>query len=143
MKQPLNKIFHLKKTTIDNALDVEYRQYFIGTLGSSQILNYIELGDFEMGTSFYKEPKADVPHMHSKTSEVLYILKGTYAILTIDSMKEYLLNEGDVFVIPPNMAYASKAHAETQVLFVKTGGNDKISIPISPNIQLWLDNFLV
>lgn len=138
MKKSKNEIFYLKKDQIKSNLSKEYRQYFIGNLGIPQLGDYIENGDLEIGTSLYKEPKADTPHMHSKTSEILYILKGTYKILDIDKNEEYILNEGDFFVLPPKTPYASKANADTQVLFVKTGGNDKIPIEISERVKIWI-----
>ena len=95
------KIYYVKKEVIDKALNKEYRQYFIGELARPQILDYLEQVDLEIGTSLYREPKADTPHMHSKTSEILYILKGIYKILDIDKNEEYILNEGDFFVLPP------------------------------------------
>ncbi len=137
-----DKVFHLTKETIDNALSNEYRQYFIGELSRPQLLDYLEQGDLEIGTSLYKEAKADVPHMHSKTSEILYILKGTYKILDINADKEYTLNAGDFFVLPPNTPYASKAKADTQVFFIKTGGNDKMNIEISEQLQKWLTELI-
>lgn len=78
--------------------------------------------------------------MHSKTTEILYILKGTYKILDINADKEYTLNAGDFFVLPPNAPYASKAGADTQVLFVKTGGDDKITVDVSEKTETWLND---
>lgn len=141
MKQPKDKIFHLKEAEINAALNQEYRQYFIGDLKKPQILNYIEQGDFEIGTSLYQTAKADVPHMHDQTSEILYILQGTYKILIIETMQEYTLNKGDFFVLPPRTAYASKALAQTQVLFIKTGGNDKVAVPIPSEVQQWMKSY--
>lgn len=135
-----NEAFHLTKETIDNALSNEYRQYFIGELSRPQLLDYLKQGDLEIGTSLYQEAKSDVPHKHSKTSEILYILKGTYKILDIDADKEYTLKVGDFFVLPPNTPYAGKAEADTQVLFIKTGGNDKISVEVSEKIKNWLND---
>ena len=101
MKQPSNKIFHLKKSQIDDALNLEYRQYFIGELEKPQLLDYIEQGDLEMGTSLYQMSKPDIPHMHNETSEILYILHGIYVVLMIGEMEEHSLNAGDIFIVPP------------------------------------------
>lgn len=139
MRKSSEQIFHLKNDDIINSLNKEYRQYFIGMLGRPQSLDYIEQGDLEIGTSLYKEAKSDVPHMHSKTSEILYIIKGTYKILDINENKEYILNAGDFFVLPSNTPYASKAKSDTQVLFIKTGGNDKIPIDVSEKVKNWLN----
>lgn len=134
-----DEVFHLTKETIDNALSNEYRQYFIGELSRPQLLNHLEQGDLEIGTSLYKNSKADAPHMHNKTSEILYIIKGTYKVLDINADKEYTLNAGDFFVIPPQTPYASKAKFDTQVLFIKTGGNDKVVVDVSEGTQKWLN----
>lgn len=139
MKQSSDKIFYVKSAEIKKALDKEYRQYFIGQLQKPQLLNYIEKDNLEIGTSLYKKSKADTPHRHSLTSEMLYILKGTYKILLIDIMKEYVLTVGDFFVLPPKTPYASKALPDTQVLFIKTGGNDKEVVSISEEVQIWMN----
>ncbi len=141
MKQSSDKILYVKATEINKALDKEYRQYFIGHLQRPQLLNYIEKDNLEIGTSLYKTSKADTPHMHNKTSEVLYILKGTYKILLIDSLEEYSLTAGDFFVLPPKTPYVSKAFPNTQVLFVKTGGNDKQVVSVSCEVQEWMSRF--
>ena len=140
MKQSKDKIFHLNKLEINSALNKEYRQYFIGELKKPQLLDYIEQGDFEIGMSLYQTAKADVPHMHDRTSEILYILQGIYKILVMETMQEYTLNRGDFFVLPPRTAYASKALAQTQVLFIKTGGNDKVSVSVPPEVQRWMES---
>ncbi len=138
MKQPSDKIFHVKATEINEALDKEYRQYFIGQLQRPQLLNYIEKDNLEIGMSFYKTPKSDTPHMHSKTSEILFILNGTYKVLLIESMEEFTLSAGDFFVLPPQTPYVSKALSNTQVLFVKTGGNDKQIVSVSNEVNDWM-----
>ncbi|MBO5008582.1 MAG: nucleotide-binding protein [Clostridia bacterium] len=132
-------VFYLSKEEIDNSLQKEYRQYFIGNLSRPQLLDYLEQGDLEIGTSLYKVSTADKPHMHNKTSEILYILKGEYYILDIMQNNEYVLKEGDFFVLPPNTPYASKAKSDTQVLFIKTGGNDKIEISPNNDTKKWLN----
>lgn len=138
MRKDENQIFWLKEEEINRAINDEYRQYFIAKLGRPQLLDNIEAEDLEIGTSLYKQAKADVPHKHKMSPEILYILKGKYAILTLEDMMEYELSAGDFFVIPPRTAYASKAYAGTQTLFVKTGGNDKAEVEISPKVQKWL-----
>ena len=139
MKKSSKEIFLLKNKEIETSLEKEYRQYFIGSLEKPQMLDHLEQGDFEFGTSFYKKAKADVPHMHSKTSEILYVLQGIYRILDIEKNEEYVLTQGDFFVLPPNTPYASKAVDNTRVLFVKTGGNDKINIEITDSVRKWVE----
>lgn len=139
MNVPTGEIFLLKDSDIKAALHKDYRQYFIGELSRPQILDHIEQGDLEVGTSLYADPTADVPHMHSKSSEILYILEGTYHVFDINADKKYTLSKGDFFVIPPNTPYASKADSNTQVLFIKTGGNDKVEVDIPENVKKWLE----
>lgn len=134
-----NKLF-LQKKDIDSALSEEYRQYFVGNLKRAQSLNFSNQGNLEIGTSLYETAKADVPHMHRITHENLYVLKGKYHILIIETGKEEIMEEGDFLVIPPKTAYASKAEAGTQVLFIRSGGDDKEVVPISDNLQVWLED---
>lgn len=140
MKVSSDNIFFLKSSEIEAALESEYRQYFIGDLSKPQLLDYLEQGDLEIGTSLYREAKADTPHMHSRTSEILYIIKGEYHIFDLNTNTEYILYAGDFFVLPPNTPYASKAKANTQVFFIKTGGNDKIEIVPDDITTKWLEN---
>ena len=140
MEKDKKDVFLLREQEINEALDKEYRQYFIGNLARPQVLDHLNQGDLEIGTSIYKEAKADKPHKHSKTSEILYILQGNYRVFNITEKKEYVLNRGDFFVLPPDTPYASKAKANTKVLFVKTGGNDKIEISPDEETKKWLDD---
>lgn len=142
MEGKKSEIFHLTKDKINSALSSEYRQYFIGELSRPQILNHLEQGDLEIGTSLYKEATADKPHLHIKTSEIIYVLKGIYKIFDIIGDKEYTLNEGDFFVLPPGTPYASKAMSGTQTFFIKTGGNDKVEISPDEKTKKWLEDLI-
>jgi len=138
-----NGLLHLRNEEIDKALRENFRQYFIGNLKRPQeTLDYLNLGDLEIGSSLYQEPKADVPHAHSISSEILYILKGCYRVLLLESGQEYDIHAGDFFVIPPQTPYAGKAMLPmTQTLFVKTGGNDKMNVTISEDVTRWMQDF--
>ena len=140
MKQDENKIFFLQNAEILQAQSKEYRQYFIGNLKYPQILDYIEQNDLEVGTSLYQTPKADAPHMHRKSLDILYILSGAFQILLLEDRREYQLREGDFFAIPPQTPYASKSvQPNTRTLFIKTGGDDKLLVPIEPWLDKWLN----
>lgn len=141
MKRNPDKPFLLTSQEINTALENEYRQYFIGKLGLPQILDYLDLDLLEIGTTLYKNQKCDIPHMHLRSSEILYILNGIYIVKLIDEGDEFVLHKGDFFVIPPNTAYASKACSNTQTLFIKTGGNDKNPVEITPELKTWLSSF--
>lgn len=143
MKVDSKRVFWLKKNEIDQAVNQEYRQYFIGNLGRPQLLDHLEEGDLEIGTSLYKDAKADAPHQHLRTHEILYILQGTFIVLILETMEEYVLSAGDFFVIPPLTPYASKACAGTQTLFIKTGGNDKAEVQLTEEQHRWIDNLVI
>lgn len=140
MKRDSTEIMLLRKSQINNAITRNFRQYFIGNLKNPQELDYIELGDLEIGTSLYQNPKADKPHFHEISSEIIYILKGTYKILLINTGLEYTLNAGDFFVIPAKSPYIGKAVKKmTQTLFIKMGGNDKVEVPENDDILKWME----
>lgn len=134
-------IYIVRSDEILHAQSEEYRQYFIGKLKRPQLLRHLEENNLEIGSSLYSFPKADTPHLHQKSSEYIYLLSGTYRIFLIDTKEEYELHEGDFLVIPPLTAYASKAvQRNTRTLFIKTGGNDKVSVDIDEDLQVWLND---
>lgn len=142
MKRNNNEVMLLRKKVIDDAIVKNFRQYFIGNLSKPQELDYITLGDLEIGSSLYQYPKADKPHFHERSSEIIYILDGTYKVLILDTGKEYTLNVGDFFVIPAKSPYIGKATKKmTQTLFVKMGGNDKIEVKENENMLKWMNEF--
>lgn len=135
------KIYFIHNTDIFHAQLKEYRQYFVGQLSRPQILPYVDENNLEIGSSLYVVPKADIPHMHQKSSESIYLLSGQYKIMVINTKEIYELHEGDFIVVPPRTAYASKAICEnTRTLFVKTGGNDKVEIEVDAQTQAWLND---
>lgn len=142
MKQDNQKLLLLRKSEIDTALVENFRQYFIGSLSRPQeSLDYVDLGNLEIGSSLYQKPKSDAPHLHSISSEIIYILNGVYRVWLLDTDQEYDICAGDFVVIPPHTPYAGKAiEPMTQTLFVKTGGNDKVSIPVSDELKKWLND---
>lgn len=139
MAQKLNNIFVLRKDDIQSALKAQGRQYFIGDLKRPQQLEYMNLGDLEVGSTLYQQVASDTPHYHSKSSEIIYVLRGCYKILIISENIEYSISEGDFVVLPPNTAYVGKAAVpNTQTFFIKAGGNDKITVASNEQIQSWV-----
>jgi quercetin dioxygenase-like cupin family protein len=66
-----------------------------------------------------------LPHTHTRSAELFYVLGGTVQILTGDQV--VTANEGDVAVVPPNMAHAFAAapgHA-AELLIVLTPGIER------------------
>jgi len=139
MEQNEKKVFHLKRDDIQTSLKETGRQYFIGDLKLPQRLPFINLGDLEIGSSLYLEPKVDKPHYHRISSEIIYVLCGEYRILLTETEEEYDLCAGDFFVLPPGVAYAGKAVLSgTQTFFVKCGGNDKVTVDVGESVEAWL-----
>lgn len=142
MKRNNNEVMLLKKSEIDFAIQKNFRQYFIGNLKRYQELDYVDLGDLEIGSSLYQYPKADKPHFHKISSEILYVLNGAYKILLIDTKVEYILNKGDFFVLPARTPYIGKSTEKmTQILFVKIGGDDKVEIQENESMLKWMKEF--
>jgi len=129
------KPFILRQANIEKAFEVlgEYgtkpRQYFIGDLERGQELPFVRMGDFEVGCTLYSQECFfnDSAHYHSRSSEILYIQEGGYEVSFLPG-DTYILSAGDFAVIPPNTPYSGKAlKKDTRVLFMKLGGNDKVS----------------
>lgn len=119
----------IENKEIENFLTVPgFRQYFVGDLKRTQPIRHIYDKKIEVGRSFYGEFTADIPHCHTYATEFLYIIKGEYKIgfLKNNHIKTEHLQAGDFFAIPKQTYYASKACADTEVLFIKAPGlNDK------------------
>lgn len=128
----INLVLNCKRinsSDIETSVSNNYRQYFVGDLKREQELEHIYDKKIEVGMSLYKSFKADQPHSHTYATEFLYILSGTYklCIKTDMGLKYEELNQGDFFAIPKLTPYASKACANTKVLFIKAPGlNDKV-----------------
>jgi len=125
---------------IFEALSKSYRVYLCGDLKSPQSdLQWIDDKQLEIGISYYNQFSADKPHFHKNATEYNYVLKGTTKLFIIDENQEYTFDSGSLFVIPPNLKYATKHVEDTQILFIKApGGNDKQLIDISTDLEAWL-----
>ncbi len=135
----ITDLYVLKNEEIRTATKESYRQYFCGNLQRPQILDYISTEALEIGTSDYRVFTADTPHFHTRTADMLYILKGEFHVLLIEEKTTVVLQTGDFISIPPRTPYASKAAAGTQTLFIKvTEKNDKVNVETDPEIENWL-----
>ena len=133
----------IRKKTIEEALDKEYRQYLSGHLSRPQpYLDNLE-SNTEVGISYYTEFTADTPHVHPICTEHTYVLQGAVRMLILGEVKEELeIAEGDFFVLPPNTPYATKNAPGTKVLFIKSPGtNDKTLIPVDEETRQWLSSW--
>lgn len=124
---------------IQKALETAYRVYLCGDLKQPQDLQWIHDGKNELGISCYKQFTADQPHYHTTATEYNYIISGKSRVLLIEEGKEFLLEAGSLFVLPPMTKYASKHLDNTTILFFKSpGGNDKQIIDVDNTLKTWL-----
>lgn len=127
---------------IKKALESEYRVYLCGDLNQPQGLQWLHDEKNEIGMSFYKEFTADKPHYHAAVTEYNYVISGASKVLLVDEKKEFLFEEGSIFVLSPMTKYASKQLAGTKILFFKSpGGNDKQLIDVDDRLKVWLSEW--
>ena len=130
----------IKGEDINRVLRDFKRIYMCGHLNKVNDFDHIENDGLEIGISRYQTFTADAPHVHSFNDEYNIVLKGEMKVYLFNEQKEYHLHDGDLFLIEPNMPYISKSVAGTEVLFIKSpGGNDKQLIPVTPQIQHWMN----
>lgn len=129
----------IRGNEVKEALKSTYRVYLCGNLQKPQQLKWISDNKNEIGTSYYKEFTADQPHFHTTATEYNYVLSGYSKVLLIDEDKEYIFDEGSLFVISPMTKYASKHSENTKILFLKTPvGNDKQLVDVNEQLEKWL-----
>ena len=145
MKMYHNEVAIFSKEEIDTVLEHTTRQYLQGNLKKEQELPFVHDSESEIGISYYKEFTHDDPHYHDVVTETNYILQGKSCLKMLDTGEEFILQEGDVFSIPPKRLHIMKVLPNTKVLFFKNYSiNDKHSKDIaSCGIEEWLkdDNF--
>ena len=133
----------IKHTDVEAALAAAKRVYLCGDLAAPNGLEHIPTDGFELGLSDYDTFTAEAAHLHTKNHEYNYILSGELKVYIPEEGREYILVPGDLYVIRPNMTYATKAVAGTRVLFAKTpGGNDKVLDPAADeHLARWRQSF--
>ncbi|HEY3703182.1 MAG TPA: cupin domain-containing protein [Acidimicrobiales bacterium] len=77
-----------------------------------------------MRTSLGEGANGALPHTHTKSAELFYVLDGRAQILTGDQV--VTANEGDVAVVPPDMAHAFAA---------APGHSAELLIVLAPGIE--------
>lgn len=127
---------------INAALARSYRIYLSGHLGNPEFgINYLDVTP-ECGFSQYDSYAADRPHFHKYNYEFNYIIKGQTKVLYIDTMEEFLIPEGGLFIIQPNQPYVTKHQPDTRVIFFKSpGGNDKELIEQTSELEKWMSEW--
>lgn len=123
-------------------LDSTYRVYLCGDLEKPQNLDWIFDKKNEVGISYYRSFTADAPHFHKQAKEYNFVVSGCSKILLIDEKREFIFEEGSIFVIPAGTRYASKHQPNTKILFFKSpGGNDKTLVDADDSLRLWLGSW--
>lgn len=134
----------IRNQAIDKALESEKRVYLVGNLAFPTALEGVIGSDnSELGITDYKKYALEKPHHHATNVEYNYVIKGSVKGIIIKEEKEYIFNEGDLYVIMTNEAYITKAKKGTKVIFSKVpGGNDKVVVDIkSKEIEKWGQDF--
>lgn len=128
----------LRGCEYDPTLDATHRFYLCGKLSVPQPVEHIPTDGLEIGISRYRSFMAEKPHLHSSNTEYNLVRSGEVKVWLPKEQKEYTLGAGDLFVIEPDMPYATKAVAGTEVLFVKSpGGNDKVLTGTDAALEAW------
>lgn len=128
----------IKRTHIDASLENNHRQYLVGNLQLPQKLVNIYDEDVEMGITKFQYFTSEKPHFHPEVTEYQIILHGTAKYVDVQANKEFLLEQGDVFVIRPHTIYILKAIEDTQILFFKVPGkNDKMLVEMTERMAIW------
>ena len=139
-KNNMSGIKKIANEKIKESLDFSFRQYLVGNLKGKQELQHIHDEDVEVGISFYKEFKADVPHIHREVTEYQFILEGYSEIKNLSNNEVIQLNEGDFYIVYKGTPYAQKCSKNTKIIFFKNPGiNDKVIIEVDYETKKWLD----
>lgn len=124
---------------INEALHQAYRIYLSGHLEKPEtVIAHLDIAP-ECGLSQYDTFTSDKPHCHKYNYEFNYVIAGQTKVLYLDTMEEFLVTEGGLFVVQPNQAYATKHQANTRIIFFKSpGGNDKELVDVPDELKQWL-----
>jgi quercetin dioxygenase-like cupin family protein len=136
------QILRLAAKDIEQALSGVTRQYLVGELARPQTLHHISHSVVEIGITRYgPQGGTEAPHTHRHAFEYQYMLEGKTTYLDVKTQEEHVFRKGDFYAIEPGVAYAQKSASETEILFIKVPpGNDKIPVPITSEVQAWLND---
>lgn len=131
---------------VDRALGTAGRVYLVGHLGLPQpLLEHIGCLDspVEVGVTRYDRPTADRPHMHRWNVDIVFVIRGSYAMRNLGTGEARVLTEGGLYAVEPNTPHACVAAPGTEVLFVKVpGGNDKVEVELDPESERWVQQMV-
>jgi 8-oxo-dGTP diphosphatase len=117
----------IKCQEIEDGLRESSRQYLVGNLALSQIIQHISEEDLEIGITDYNEKTQEKPHWHLKQKEYQYVISGItqYRIIGTEDIMEF--KQGDFYAIYPSICYEQISEAGTRILFIKVPSiNDKM-----------------
>ena len=130
---------------VDRALGQAGRVYLAGHLERPQP-QFSHIGSLpdptEVGITRYAELTVDQPHLHERSTDFTYVVRGTFAVRIIPTGEVRVLGEGGLCVIEPGLAHVCIAHPGTQVLFLKVpGGNDKLPVELDEPSRAWVERY--
>ena len=129
----------LSGTALEKALATASRVYLCGARKEAQELPGILDDNLEMGINRYEEFTAIPPHYHLSATEYKYVLQGTCKVWVVEEQKEYVLEAGSFFVIPPMTRFAWKHVPGTRILFVKNpGSQDRREVEPDETAREWM-----
>lgn len=129
----------IENESIRQSLQNTTRQYLVGNLKQSQILDFISNDNVEIGITFYKDYNGELPHKHSVAVEYQYVISGRTQYLDLDTCETHEFIKGDFFAIYPNTTYAQRSKPGTEILFIKVPSiNDKQIVEADNNVKKWL-----
>lgn len=121
-----NEVAVFTPDEINTSLESTNRQYLQGDLKKEQLLSYIYSNNSEIGISDYKEYCHDDPHYHDFITETNYVITGRLCLHILDTGKDYVIEAGGVFSVPPKVKHVLKIQPGTRIIFFKNHSmNDK------------------
>ena len=144
-KNGAEKAHFVEGAEVTDALARMKRVYVVGHLEREQP-GFEHIGSLasplEIGITQYDTLTADQPHLHTMNTDIVYVLKGTFAVRILATKEVRVLEENGLCVIEPGLAYVSVARPGTTVLFVKApGGNDKVCVDLDEASRAWIESY--
>ena len=125
--------------TLEEALQKAGSVFLCGNAKSRQVPPLIPDDNLEVGINRYEEFTAIPPHYHLSATEYKYVLQGTCKVWMVEEQKEYALEAGSFFVIPPMTRFAWKHAPGTRILFVKNpGSQDRREVEPDETVREWM-----
>lgn len=133
----------IKNLSIRQSLENTTRQYLVGNLKKTQILDFIKNEDVEIGITSYKDYNSELPHIHSIAVEYQYMISGRTQYLDLDTGDTHEFIKGDFFAIYSGTTYAQRSKPDTEILFIKVPSiDDKQIVEPDSVVKKWLSEKL-